>query len=235
MDPSRPTGQPLSQNTMLLTAFSDTILVPLSLFIIVSYHAYLWHNFKHRPSFTTLGVNTLRRRLWFQDMEMGDDKKGMLAVQSLRNTLMGAILTATVSILINISLAALANNSYSASHLLNSSSFFGSQSSKLLVLKFGSTCLVLMISFLCSSMAVCTLIDANMLINAAGEFASSAGYVQMIFERGFMLSVVGNRVFCMAFPLLFWLFGPVTVLVSSAVMVWGLYELDFCRPIHKIK
>uniref|UniRef100_A0A7N0V7H7 DUF599 domain-containing protein n=1 Tax=Kalanchoe fedtschenkoi TaxID=63787 RepID=A0A7N0V7H7_KALFE len=216
---------------------SDTVLVPLSLFIVVSYHGYLWHNFKHKPSsFTTIGRNTQRRRLWFQHMETGDDKKGMLAVQSLRNTLMGSILTATVSIIINISLAALANNSFNASHFLNTSSLFGSHSSKLIVLKFGSACLLLTISFLCSSMAVCTLIDANMLINAAGEFASSPGYVQMIFERGFALAVVGNRVLCMAFPMLFWLFGPVTVLVSSAVLVWGLYELDFSGTInYKIK
>lgn len=159
----------------------------------------------------------------------------MLAVQSLRNTLMGTILTATVTIILNISLAALANNSYAASNILNTSPLFGSQTSKLLILKFGSTCLLLIISFLCSTLAMCTLIDANILVNAIGEFASSPGYVRMIFERGFALSVVGNRVLCMAFPVLFWLFGPVSVVVSSVVLVWGLYQLDFCKPVGKFK
>ncbi|KAK9291101.1 hypothetical protein L1049_009288 [Liquidambar formosana] len=210
---------------MGLIAFLDTMLVPSSLFLTVGYHAYLWHNFKNKPSLTTFGIDTLRRRVWFQDMKEGDDKKGVLAVQSLRNTLMGTILTASIAIIITLMLAALASNTYNASHLLNSA-FFGSQSGRIVVLKFGSASLFLLVSFFCSSMALGYLIDANFLINATGEL-SSPGYTQMIFERGFTLAVFGNRVMCITFPLLLWMFGPVPVALSSVALIWGLYMHDF--------
>lgn len=158
----------------------------------------------------------------------GDDKKGTLAVQSLRNTLMLTILTATVTALITVALAALTNNAMSVNNLLSKSDLFGSQSARIMVLKFGSAAIFLVGSFLCSSMAVGCLIDANYLINAIGEFTSTpAGYTEVVFERGFMLAVVGNRVLCIAFPLLMWLFGPLPVAISSIGLVWALYGLDF--------
>ena len=157
----------------------------------------------------------------------GGDKKGMLAVQSLRNTLMATILTASIAILVNVALAALSNNAYRAAHLLNNP-IFGSQSGRILALKFGSASLLLLLSFLCSSMSVGFLIDANFLINASGDFSSSSpGHTHAVFERGFTLALIGNRVLCITFPLLLWMLGPVLVALSSVGLVWALYELDF--------
>lgn len=152
----------------------------------------------------------------------------MLAVQSLRNTLMATILTASIAILANVALAALLNNAYRASHLLNNP-IFGLQSGGILALKFGSASLLLLLSFLCSSMSVGYLIDANFLINACGdhELSSFAGHTHTIFERGFMLALIGNRVLCICFPLLLWMLGPVLMALSSVGLVWALYELDF--------
>ncbi|KAF3447916.1 hypothetical protein FNV43_RR08623 [Rhamnella rubrinervis] len=157
----------------------------------------------------------------------------MLAVQSLRNTLMGTTLTATVSILVILSLAALVNNAFNATRLLSSNAFFGSQTSKIFAVKFGSAALVLSISFLCGSMAIGFLIDANFLINAIGEFSSSQEYIQTIFEKGFLLALISNRMLCITFPLLLWMLGPVPVWLSSLALVWGLYQLDFVGKFTK--
>ncbi|KAL6987995.1 hypothetical protein U1Q18_013742 [Sarracenia purpurea var. burkii] len=165
----------------------------------------------------------------------GDDKKGMLAVQSLRNSLMANILTATISIIIALAMATLASNTYNASHLFHSR-FFGSQSGRILVLKYGLASVFVVGSFLYSSMAVGCLIDANFLINASGDdrFCSSAAYAQRMVERGFLLAVVGNRMLCIAVPLLLWMFGPVPVVLSSTALIWGLYQLDFAGNLLKI-
>ncbi|CAA2993476.1 uncharacterized protein LOC111403025 [Olea europaea subsp. europaea] len=213
--------------------YLDTILVPMSLFITIGYHAYLWHNLKHKPALTSIGMNSLKRRAWFKELNQGDDKKGMLAVQSLRNTLMATILTASITVIITISLAALTNNVLKANNLF-SSNFFGSKSGRILVLKFGSSSIFLLASFLCSSIALGCLVDANYLINAIGEFSPAPGYTETILERGFALAVVGNRVLCISIPLLLWLFGPVPVALSSMGLVWGLYELDFVGKISSL-
>ncbi|KAL8038929.1 hypothetical protein ABFX02_10G002900 [Erythranthe guttata] len=207
--------------------YLDSVLVPLSLFFTIGYHAYLWHNLRHKPSVTSIGINMLKRRAWLRQLNQGDDKKGMLAVQSLRNTLMFTILTGTVTILVTISLAALTNNAFNANHILTTTELFGSQSGRIMVLKYGSASIFLVASFLCSSMAVGFLVDANFLINAIGEFTPAAGYTEAVVERGFTMAVVGNRVLCVSFPMMMWIFGPLPVALSSLAMVWALYELDF--------
>lgn len=45
--------------------YLDTVLVPLSLFLTVGYHAYLWRSIKTRPSTTTIGADALKRKSWF--------------------------------------------------------------------------------------------------------------------------------------------------------------------------
>lgn len=219
---------------MRVITYSDTVLVPLSLFLTVGYHAYLWHSIRRKPSITTIGHDAQKRKAWFLALKEGNEKAGMLAVQSTRNTLMVTILTASIAILINLALAALTNNAYGADHLF-SSALFGSKSPKIFALKYGSASFFSSFSFLCSSMAVGYLIDANFLINAAnddGTFSSSP-YTQTVFERGFLLALFGNRLLCVTFPLLMWMFGPVPVALSSGALVWVLYELDFAqRPLH---
>ncbi|KAK7394955.1 hypothetical protein VNO78_15496 [Psophocarpus tetragonolobus] len=210
---------------MSFAVYLDTIFVPLSLFITVGYHAYLCHTIKNKPSRTTYGVHKLKRTTWTLNLNQGDASKAMLTVQSLRNTLMRTILTATITILIHLGLAALSNNSYNTNHLLRSG-FFGSKSDKIFVLKYGSASLCLVMSFIFSSMAIGYLIDANFLMNAYGEFLSG-GHTQTILERGFTLALVGNRVLCVAVPLMLWMLGPVAVLLASLVLVFVWHEFDF--------
>ena len=162
----------------------------------------------------------------------------MLAVQSLRNTLMGTILTASISILVVLALAMLINNAYNAAHLFENP-LFGSQSIKIFALKYGSVALFLSLSFLFGSMAIAFLIDANFLINAnysvefssslSSSSSSSSSSEQMlsIYEKGFVLALVSNRMLCISFPLLLWMLGPVPVWLTSLALVWGLFQLDF--------
>ncbi|CDP06386.1 unnamed protein product [Coffea canephora] len=216
----------------------DVILVPTSLFITIGYHAYLWHRLRRKPCLATIGLNSIKRRSWLQHLNQASKTylKGMLAVQSLRNTLMATILTAIVTITISLCLAALANNSFDgANHLLPSPSILlgGLQSGKIVALKCGSASILLLASFLCSAMGLGCLIDANFLVNALGmdrELSSSPDpqYTRSIMERGFRLAVVGNRVLCITFPLLLWvMFGPIPLALSSLALVGALYEHDF--------
>lgn len=158
-------------------------------------------------------------------LRQGGSKMRIVPVQSLRNSLMETLLISLIAIIIINVLAALNNNAYSARRIL-SGTFFGLQSGLTFQVKYASASLCLLASFLCSSMGFGCLIDANILINAWGEFPSP-GYAEKIMETGFMLGVVGNRMLYMAFPLLAWMLGPVFFLVSSVTLVLVLYELDF--------
>lgn len=182
----------------------------------------------------------------------GDDKKNMLVVQSLRNTLMATILTATITILVNLGLAALSNNAYNESHSHHhhhhhhdhglSTKLLGSKSDLIFALKYASASLILVTSFMCSSMAIGFLIDANFLMNISinakcGDNDDDDGgkylmwcdeiYTHSILERGFTLALVANRLLCCTIPILMWMLGPFPVFLSSLALVWLLHHLDF--------
>ncbi|KAH0680808.1 hypothetical protein KY290_023001 [Solanum tuberosum] len=64
-------------------SYLDTILVPLSLFITIGYHAYLWHHLKHKPSHTTIGMNMLKRRSWLRELNQARVESGFLVYDAL--------------------------------------------------------------------------------------------------------------------------------------------------------
>ncbi|KAF7825409.1 uncharacterized protein G2W53_016573 [Senna tora] len=227
---------------MGLVVYLDTILVPMSVFVIVGYHAYLSHSIKNNPSSTTFGTNKLKRSAWRLNLDQGDDKKGMLVIQSLRNTLMATIFTATITILMSLALAALNNNAYTASHHhhhMMSSKLFGSKSDILSVLKYASASLFLAISFMFSSMAIAFLIDANFWMNAHHHhhqqliLCEEEGYTKTILERAFTLPLIANRLLCSSLPLFLWMLGPIPLFFSSLALVWWLHHLDFLPNFSK--
>lgn len=55
-------------NNMEVLVYLDTILVPLSFFLLIGYHVYLWYTFKTKPSLTTIGIDSMRRRKWFLEI-----------------------------------------------------------------------------------------------------------------------------------------------------------------------
>ncbi|EXB54249.1 hypothetical protein L484_013975 [Morus notabilis] len=210
-----------------MLSFLDAIFVPFSLFLTVGYHAYLWYCLKKKPSRTTRGINLQTiRRTWFLKIVEGGDKNDMLVVQSLRNSQMVAILNASFAILLNTALAALTNNSFKGSYLLNTP-FLGSKSGKMFVQKYGLASFLFLFSFFCSSQALALFMDANFLINASSAEFSSSEYAEIALERGFLLVLIGNRLLLITFPFLLWIFGPLPVVLSSVALVWWLYELDF--------
>ncbi|KAK4268409.1 hypothetical protein QN277_025073 [Acacia crassicarpa] len=218
--------------------YLDAILIPLSVMLIVGYHAYLCHYIKNKPSITTYGIKKLSRSAWFLRLNQGNKEKAMLVVQSLRNTLMSTIFMATITILINFALAAITSNSYTASHGHNHGHLFtatlmGSKSDTIYAFKYATASFCVLISFVCSSMAVGFLIDANFLMNVYGD-----GHAETVLERAFALGAIANRVLCFIVPLLLWMFSPIALALSSLALVFVFHQHDFvsefpCNNVHK--
>ncbi|KAL8168111.1 hypothetical protein V2J09_009610 [Rumex salicifolius] len=213
--------------------YLDSMLIPLSLLLMLGYHAYLWHHLNLNPRLTTIGVHSIRRRQWLLQLQRGDDKKAMLAIQSLRNTLMTTIFTATVTILLTLALAALANNAYNAGPQVLTSPIFGIQTGRMMGLKYGSASVMLLGSFLCSSVATGLLIDSNFLVLNGWDWTGAREAhvpTEKMLERGYGMALVGNRMLCVGLATSLWLLGPAPVAVASLALVWGLYNLDFPVP-----
>ncbi|KAG6491758.1 uncharacterized protein LOC121999873 [Zingiber officinale] len=213
--------------------YLDLVLVPLGLLFHISYNLWLIHKVRSQPLHTIIGINSAGRRLWVQAIIKDNEKKNILAVQTIRNTIMGSTLMATTSIVLCSGLAAVLSSTYSVKRPLYDS-VFGAHGDFMVALKYVVLLLVFLFAFLCHSLSIRFVNQANFLINVPPAAAAASGaasimtadYVADLLEKGFALNTVGNRLFYAALPLLLWIFGPVLVVFSSLTMVLILYNLD---------
>ncbi|KAK7410337.1 hypothetical protein VNO78_01046 [Psophocarpus tetragonolobus] len=208
--------------------YLDVILVPLGFLINIGYHFWLWHTVRTNPHTTIVGINASGRRNWVVAMMKDNEKKNILAVQSLRNTIMGATLMATTSILLCSGLAAIVSSTYSVKKPLEDT-VYGGHGEFMISLKYVTLLSIFLFSFLCHSLSIRFINQVNILINTPQDPMSlvTPEYVHEMLEKGFLLNTVGNRLFYAALPLLLWIFGPVLVFLCSLTMVPVLYNLDF--------
>ncbi|KAK8572862.1 hypothetical protein V6N13_048426 [Hibiscus sabdariffa] len=216
------------------SCYLDMILVPLSLAMSLAYHWWLWHKVRTQPVSTIIGTNAAGRRFWVAAMMKDNDKKNILAVQTLRNTIMGSTLMATTCILLSAGLAAVISSTYSVKGPLNDS-VFGAHGELMVALKYVTILCIFLFSFFCHSLSIRFINQVNILINCPQDPASAVTpeYISELLERGFILNTVGNRLFYLALPLLLWIFGPLLAFLCSTTMIPVLYNLDFVLGLNK--
>ncbi|XP_048133118.1 uncharacterized protein LOC115751019 isoform X2 [Rhodamnia argentea] len=182
--------------------YMDVMLVPLGFLVMIGYHVWLWHK--------------------------DNEKKNILAVQTLRNTIMGSTLMATTSILLSTGLAAVISSTYSVKKPLNDA-VYGAHGEFTVALKYVTLLTLFLFSFLCHSLSICFINQVNILINSPqdSDETVSPEFVAALLEKGFVLNTVGNRLFYSGLPLLLWIFGPFLVFLCSLTLVPILYNLDF--------
>ncbi|KAG6409722.1 hypothetical protein SASPL_127764 [Salvia splendens] len=219
-------------------SYVDVILVPLAFMIFVGYHLWLWHNVRTQPLSTIIGTNARARKLWVAAIIKDNEKKNILAVQTLRNTIMGSTLMATTSILMSSGLAAMISSTYSIKKPLNDT-VYGAHGEFMVALKYVSLLLIFLPSFVCHSLSICFINQVSFLINCPADEDDSCiitpPYVAGLLDQGLWLNTFGNRVFYAALPLMLWIFGPVLVFLCSVTMVAMLYNLDFVLTPEKGK
>ncbi|CAL0333020.1 unnamed protein product [Lupinus luteus] len=208
-------------------SYLDVILVPLGFLISIGYHIWLWNKVRTQPHTTIIGINASGRRNWVRAILKDNDKKNILAVQSLRNTIMGATLMATTSILLCSGLAALISSTYSVKKPLNDT-VYGAHGEFMVALKYVTLLTMFLFSFFCHSLSIRFINQVNILINTPQDPMSlvTPQYINEILEKGFILNTVGNRLFYTGLPILLWIFGPVLVFLCFLTMVPVLYNLD---------
>jgi len=214
--------------------YLDVILVPLGFAVMLGYHVWLWHMVRTQPLATIIGTNATGRRLWVSAMMKDNDKKNILAVQTLRNTIMGSTLMATTSILLCSGLAAVISSTYSVKKPLNDT-IYGAHGEFMVALKYVTVLVLFLFSFMCHSLSIRFVNQVNFLINCPQGLEMfndiiTPNYIADLLEKGSTLNTVGNRLFYSALPLLLWIFGPVLVFLCSLTLVPVLYNIDFLFP-----
>ncbi|XP_061364295.1 uncharacterized protein LOC133307760 [Gastrolobium bilobum] len=218
------------------TLYLDVMLVPFGLLINLAYHVWLWHKVRTQAFLTIFGIDADGRCLWVPAMMKDIDKKSMLAVQSIRNMIMGSIFMASTSILLCCGLGAVISSTYSVKKPLLDS-IYGAHGEFAVALKYATLFTTFLFSFLFHSLSVRFLSQLTILICTPQDVESmvNAEYLAELLRKATILNIVGNRLFHTGLPLLLWIFGPVIAFSSSVGMLLVLHKLDFVARKEQIK
>ncbi len=205
----------------------DLVALSASVAMLVLYHLYLARKQKRNPAYTVQAVNIIARTAWVENIMHGG--KDILAVQTLRNSTMAATFLASTSVLLIIgvlSLSGQADKLENTWHVLN---LLGARHSELYMAKLLFLLVDMVFAFFAFSMSIRIFNHVGFMINvplAANHKAISPTHVAIHLNRAGRFYSLGMRAYYFAVPLLFWLFGPLFMLISTAGLITILYRLD---------
>jgi uncharacterized membrane protein len=210
-----------------------SFLISLSLF--TAYHLYVRWRLRNEPLHTVHAVNRLSRRQWVNTV-MKSGKMDVLAVQTLRNSVMASSFMASTAILLIIGVLTLANSADRGSSVWHALNVAGTTEDTLLAWKLLLLLSDFFIAFFSFSMAVRFFNHVGYMINIPAELgiaALSPLQVAAFLNRAGNFYSYGTRAFYYCVPLVFWIFGPQFMVIATVVLIPCLYVFDTAPRAHE--
>ena len=206
----------------------DIMAFMLSCLMILIYYLYLGRRTRRDPDSSVYSLNYSIRERWVR-MIMNSDKMDILAVQTLRNSVMAANFMASTAILLiigTLNISERIGQWMLTWHLNNVSESF---STELWQIKLCLLMLDFSIAFYCFSMAIRFFNHVgymiNLPVNAAVDdtlFKQTCVYL----NRAGGYYSYGTRTFFFSLPLIMWFFGPYFLVLATLGLLIGLAKLD---------
>jgi uncharacterized membrane protein len=198
--------------------------------MVGSYYFYLRFRVRRDPTYSIHVVNEVARRLWVQHV-MANPNRDVMAVQTLRNFIMVGILmvsTATLLIIGTLTLSSQADTIARSWHAIN---HLGPPSAELWTVKVLCLLADFLVAFFAFTMAIRLANHVLFMINVPAELRENSealapdAVARRLNRAGYMIAV-GIRSLFVAVPLVFWLFGPVFLVIATIGLLIVLYRLD---------
>lgn len=207
--------------------FADLGGIIGSLALLFAYRVYIRWRLKTDPYYSVHAVGNLARSAWVEHI-MESGKYDVLAVQTLRNSVMASSFMASTAILLMVGVLSL-SGSLDRGDTLWRALNIGAGHDQILAFKVVLLLIDFLVAFFYFSMAVRFFNHVGYFVNLPKESdagAFSPARVAVYLNRAGKCYAFGMRSFFFAVPLVFWLFGPHFMLVATAVIIVGLYQLD---------
>jgi uncharacterized membrane protein len=206
---------------------SDIIGFAISLALLIAYQGYLRYRLSKDPTYTVQRVNNLVRTAWVEDIMRRRD--GILAVQTLRNSMMAATFLASTAVLMIIGVLTLSEQGDKLRTTWQAFNVFGMVDSRLWLTKMLLLLVDLLFAFFSFAMAIRLFHHVGYMINtpqSANLVATNPAHVSAHLNRAGLFYSIGMRAYYYTVPPLLWLFGPHFMLAGTVVLVIALYYLD---------
>jgi len=197
-----------------------------SLAALVGYQLYVRMKLRANPRYSLAAANRLARAAWVEHIMASGDH--ILAVQTLRNSTMSASFMASTAVLLIIGLLNLATQSNSVSGVWQLLSVLQHVPQELWIAKLMALVVVLLVVFFCFTMAIRLFNHVGYLVaipQQAAHAMSSGGVARVLNQAGAYFTW-GMRWYYFGVPVLFWLFGPLFVLLATAALITVLWRID---------
>lgn len=210
---------------------TDLVAFVISAATVAAYYGFLNFKVRDNPTYSIHGVNALARKLWVENI-MRNPSKEVMAVQTLRNFIMGSSLMASTAALLIIGTLTLSDQAGHIAQNWHALSLKGSFATELWIIKVMFLLLDFIVAFFAFAMSVRLANHVVFMVNVPEHNAHhnlSPRAVARRMQRAGNMFAIGMRAFFFAVPLVFWLFGPYFLLISSIGLVITLYHLDRCE------
>ncbi|HEV3239940.1 MAG TPA: DUF599 domain-containing protein [Casimicrobiaceae bacterium] len=202
---------------------SDFLGAALSVAIVIGYHAFLRLRVRRDPGYTIQAVLNRGRTAWVERMMA--DNAGILAVQTLRNSIMGATFFASTAIALIVGTITLSMQSDKVTVAWHSLSPIGAIDTQLWLPKLLVLLIDMLIAFVFFSQSIRLMSHVGVMISVPTTTARPTFVASLLIQAG-RYHTRGMRCYYFAAPLLFWLFGPLLLVSSTCALVAALYYLD---------
>ena len=209
-------------NKLALAAHAtDAIALALVIALIAGYYVYLKRLARRNASAVLSSLAAVERTAWVETM-MADRGNGILAIQTLRNSTMAATFLASTSILLMVGVLTLSGQGPALKNTWHYLNIAGNLGPELWMIKLLTLLLLLFFAFFCFSNAIRIFNHVGYMINVLdgpGRLHLAPRQIASELNRGGRYYSLGTRSFYLLIPFVFWLFGPIYMVISTLVLV----------------
>lgn len=206
----------------------DTRAFLLSCLLILLYYLYLCRRTRRAPDSSIHALNARIRELWVHRV-MSKGGMEILAIQTLRNSVMAANFMASTAVLLIIGALNLSEEIGTWTLQWHSGFLADVESSQLWKVKLGLLLLDFSIAFYCFAMAIRFFNHVGYMINLSDDASTGDSLYQqtcVYLNRAGTYYMLGIRTFFFSLPIILWFFGPCFLLLATLVLILGLAMLD---------
>ena len=196
--------------------------------LILIYYLYLGRRTRREPDSSVHAFNASIRERWVK-MVISKDNKDILAIQTLRNSVMSASFMASTSILLIMGALNIGDKVGQWALKWHPYGLVNNYSAELWQIKLGLLLLDFSIAFYCFSMAIRFFNHVGYMINLPDDVPADEGLSQqtcVYLNRAGLFYSFGTRTFFFSLPIILWFFGPYFLLLATLVLIGGLAMLD---------
>ena len=211
----------------VLTHLFDFLGLALSVGAVAGYQVYLRWRDRQDPTASALYGMNAARMAWVEGVMR--DGRDILAVQTLRNSTMASTFMASTAILLIIGVLTLSAQGDKMSGTWHALNVLGQHSADIWLLKLLVMLFDLLFAFFSFCLSIRLYHHIGYQINTPADLrreVTQPAHVGAELNRAAIFYRVGMRAYYFTVPLLFWLFGPLLMVIATVLLVFFLYHLD---------